>query len=54
MKKRPDIEQVEVSLKTSKVRIVSSKENIDFDKIRRVVIDSGFTPTAIRVVENEG
>lgn len=54
LKKRPDIEQVEVSLKTSKVRIVSSKENIDFDEIRRVVIDSGFTPTAIRVVENEG
>lgn len=53
LKKRPDIEQVEVSLKTRKVRIVSSEEEVDLDEIKRIVIDSGFTPTAIRAVENE-
>jgi len=54
LKKLPDIERVEVSLKTRKVRIVSSAEHIDLDRIRGIVIDSGFTPVDIRIIENEG
>jgi copper chaperone CopZ len=54
LKKLPNIEQVEVSLKNKKVRIVSSEEHIDIDQIRGIVIDSGFTPVNIRIIENEG
>ena len=54
LKKLPDIEQVDVSLKTRKVRIVSSADHIDIDVIRQAVIDSGFTPVDTRVVEDDG
>ena len=54
LKKFPDIEQVDVSLKTRRVRIVSSADHIDTDAIRQAVIDSGFTPVDIRVVEDDG
>ncbi len=54
LKKLPHIEQVDVSLKNKKVRIVSSEEYIDFDQIREIVIDSGFTPVNIKIIENEG
>lgn len=54
LKKLPDIEQVDVSLKSKKVRIVSSADRIDIDRIRENVIDSGFTPTNIRTIEDEG
>ena len=54
LKKLPNIEQVDVSLKNKKVRIVSSEEHIDLDQIRGIVIDSGFTPVSIRTIENEG
>lgn len=54
LKKLPHIEQVDVSLKNKKVRIVSSEEHIDFDQIREIVIDSGFTPVNIKIIENEG
>ena len=54
LKKLPDIEQVDVSLKSKKVRIISSAEHVDIARIREVVIDSGFTPVNIRVIEDEG
>jgi copper chaperone CopZ len=54
LKKLPGIEQVDVSMKNKKVRIVSSEEHLDFDQIRGIVIDSGFTPVNIRIIENEG
>jgi len=54
LKKIPDIEQVDVSLKNKKVRIVSSADHIDLDLIREIVIDSGFTPVDIRSIEDEG
>jgi len=54
LKKLPNVEQVDVSLKNKKVRIVSSEEHIDFEQIRKIVIDSGFTPVNIRTIENEG
>lgn len=54
LKKIPDIEQVDVSLKNKKVRIVSSADHIDIDRIREIVIDSGFTPVNIRSIEDDG
>ena len=53
LRKLPDIERVDVSLKSKKVRIVSSAAQIDIDQIRGIVIDSGFTPVDIRIIENE-
>jgi copper chaperone CopZ len=54
LKKLPDIEKVEVSLKTKRVRIVSSSEHIDRARVREIVIDSGFTPVNIRTIQDEG
>ena len=54
LKKLPDIEQVDVSLKSKKVRIVSSADHIDIDRIREIVIDSGFTPINVSTIEDEG
>ena len=54
LKKLPDIEHVDVSLKSKKVRIVSSAEQVDLDRIREIVIDSGFTPVTIRTIEDDG
>ena len=54
LKKLPDIEHVDVSLKTKKIRIVSSAEHMDIAQIRKTVIDSGFTPVNIRTIEDEG
>ncbi len=53
LKKVPDIERVDVSLKNNKVRIVSSAEQVDIDRIRQIVIDSGFTPVEIRTIADE-
>ncbi len=53
LKKLPNIEQVDVSLKSKKVRIVSSADNMDIDRIRKIVIDSGFTPVNIRTIEDD-
>jgi copper chaperone CopZ len=53
LQKLPDIEQVDVSLKSKKVRIVSSAAHVDIARIREIVIDSGFTPVNIRVIEDE-
>ncbi len=53
LKKLPDIEQVDVSLKFKKVRIVSSAEHMDIARIRKIVIDSGFTPVNIRTIEDD-
>ena len=54
LKKLPDIEQVDVSLKSKKIRIVSSAEHMDIARIRKIVIDSGFTPVDIRTIEDDG
>lgn len=54
LKRLPDIEKVDVSLKAKKVRIVSSSAHIDRARVREIVIDSGFTPVNIRSIEDEG
>ena len=53
LKKLPNIEQVDVSLKSKKVRIVASTEHMDIARIRKIVIDSGFTPVNIRTIEDD-
>jgi copper chaperone CopZ len=53
LRKLPDIDQVDVSLKNKKVRIVSSAEKADIAVIKEAIIDSGFTPVQVRLVENE-
>ena len=53
LKKLPDITQVDESLKSKKIRIVSSAEHMDLARIRKIVIDSGFTPVDIRTIEDD-
>lgn len=53
LKKVPDIEQVDVSLKHKKIRIVFLAESISFEKIKEIIINSGFTPVKIRRVDGE-
>ena len=54
LKKLPDIETVDVSLKSRLIRIVASTEHVDRARIRETVIDAGFTPMTIRTIEDEG
>lgn len=53
LKKLPEIESVEVSLKRKKIRIVSRNANISTERIKEIVINSGFTPVKIQRVEDE-
>ena len=53
LKKLPDIEQVDVSLKHRKVRIISKSNNMDVQQIRDIVINAGFTPINIRTISDE-
>jgi copper chaperone CopZ len=52
--KLPDIVAAEVSLKHKKVRIETTDDAVDIERIRQTVLDSGFTPIKItsRVDEN--
>lgn len=45
--KLPDVQSAEVSLKHKKVRIETTGENTDIERIRQTVLDSGFTPVRI-------
>jgi len=53
LKKMPNVEQVDVSLNSKKVRIVSRADSIDIEQVRAIVINSGFTPVKIRRVDGE-
>ena len=48
----PDVSKVEVSLKNKKVRIVSDGATLDIDRVRKAIIDAGFTPVEIRHVDS--
>lgn len=50
--KLPDVDQVEVSLKTNKIRIQSHQDTLDIARVKQVILDSGFTPTAVRTLED--
>jgi copper chaperone CopZ len=45
--KLSDVKSVEVSLKLKKVRIESRGENTDIERIKKTVLDSGFTPVKV-------
>lgn len=49
----PDVQQVDISLKLKKVRIITRSKNPDLKKIEETVIHSGFTPVKIRTLDDE-
>ena len=48
----PDIDRVDVSLKSKKVRIVSKNDPLDRERIKRAIVDAGYTPMEIRNLES--
>lgn len=49
----PDVAQVDVSLKNKKVRLVSTGESLDMDRVRNAINDAGFTPIETLHLESE-
>ncbi|MEN8108713.1 MAG: heavy metal-associated domain-containing protein [Pseudomonadota bacterium] len=47
LRKLPDVESAEVSLKRKKVRIETTGDTVDIERIKETVLDSGFTPVKI-------
>lgn len=53
LRKLPDVANAEVSLKQKKVKIYAKDEVLDFERIRQAIVNSGFTPIAIRTLVDE-
>lgn len=53
LKKRPDIVEVQASLKHKKVRIETRGELMDLEAIRQTVINAGFTPVNVERIDDE-
>lgn len=53
LNKLPDVEKAEVSLKLKKVRIHGKEAGLDLERVRQAIVDSGFTPIAVRTF-NDG
>ena len=53
LSKLPDIAQVDVSLKRKKVRIESKGEELDMERVRKAIVDAGFTPVESRTITND-
>ena len=51
--KLPEVSSAEVSLKLRKVRLVVDFENLDVEKIKQAIVDSGFTPVNVRKIPND-
>ncbi len=49
----PDIEQAQVSLRSKKVRIEARPGGLDIERVRKTILDAGFTPLAVRHVGQE-
>jgi copper chaperone CopZ len=47
LRKLPDVESAEVSLKHKKVRIETAGDAVDIERIKQTVLDSGFTPVKV-------
>ncbi|MCG8314338.1 MAG: heavy-metal-associated domain-containing protein [Pseudomonadales bacterium] len=47
------ITNVQVSLKTNKVRLETDSETVDVEDIKRSILDAGFTPLSIKVLNDE-
>ncbi len=50
--KLPEVTSAIVSLKYKKVQVVVDSENLDLDRIKQAIIDSGFTPVQVRRIPN--
>ncbi len=48
-----DVVEVDISLKNKKVRLVSKGESLDMDRVRKAIIDAGFTPIETLHLERE-
>ena len=48
----PEITSAEISLKLRKVRLMVDSDNLDLDRIKQAIIDSGFTPVQVRRIPN--
>ena len=48
--KLPDVKSVEVSLKLKKIRIETKSEKADIERIKKSILDTGFTPVKITSV----
>lgn len=44
LNKLPEVTSAKVSLKQKKVQVVVDSENIDLERIKQAIVDSGFTP----------
>ena len=44
----PDVARVDVSLKHKKVRITSTGESLDMERVQSAIVDAGFTPMEVR------
>lgn len=53
LSKLPDIKQVEVSLASKKLRIQTQDKNIDIERVKQTIVDSGFTPVAVTTLNDE-
>lgn len=53
LRKLPDVEKAEVSLKLKKVKVHGKENGLDLDRIRQAIVDSGFTPVAVRKLSDE-
>jgi len=51
--KMKSISKVEVSLKTKKIRLVTNDTLPTIETIKQTVLDTGFTPVKITVLEDE-
>ena len=51
--KLPDVDHVEVSLKNNRIRIQSNADKLDIERVKQMILDSGFTPTEVRTLEDE-
>lgn len=51
--KLPDVAKVDVSLKHKMVRIETKVGDTDIDRIRKAILDTGFTPVAVRNTAGE-
>ncbi|HFE47982.1 MAG TPA: heavy-metal-associated domain-containing protein [Chromatiaceae bacterium] len=53
LRKLPDVEKAEVSLKLKKVRIHAKDNGLDIDRVRKTILDSGFTPIDVKRLDEQ-
>ncbi len=53
LRKLPDVEKAEVSLKLKKVRIHAKDNGLDIDRVRKTILDAGFTPIDVKRVDEQ-